>query len=91
LGPSAPSGGPRQGWRRSDTFPTSTADGARRQNAQIGSAGQRSRRPAPGASLADPTDRKGIHAVEEETGLKIRVLASTDLDITAAITRYYRA
>ena len=42
-------------------------------------------------AMADPTDRKGIHAVEEETGLKIRVLASTDLDITAAITRYYRA
>jgi enoyl-CoA hydratase/carnithine racemase len=42
-------------------------------------------------AMADPTDRKGIDAVEEETGLKVRVLASTDLDITAAITRYYRA
>ena len=42
-------------------------------------------------AMADPSRVEGVKAVEEETGLRVKVVPSTQADIISAITRYYRA
>ncbi len=42
-------------------------------------------------AMVDPGKVEGIQAVEDETRLIVKALKATDFDISAAITRYYRA
>lgn len=42
-------------------------------------------------AMADPSKTGGIKAVEEETGLSVKVVGTTQAEIVSAITRYYRA